>query len=777
MYMKIKIHSYFCLMSFLRDKESWQKAFFRLPILLRENLNNSFVMQNGVSGDFCISFEDSINDKFSTAWSSNTKNFILVDKDSIILYNWLRAKEERISLKAIAENINSFDEYLHTVSQSSYENAVQFTLKIFNEIRNEINDKANGEETLTNLLFIITNGEYKDSTLKKSITNKYIEKFSNGLKQIHNLIPDTNLIVRHSSGQLFYEAHQEIIYFNKQIDLWGNILDDKIIKNNQYSSVHYTPTYLSRTIVENAIGQINLKNKKIKIFDPACGSSEFLSEAIKQLQSLNYKGIIEVIGWDISKIAILTSNFVLNSFKKELGNKLDITIKLVENSLTEVWDRDYDLILMNPPFISWELLDTDKERTAVRETLGEYYDGKPNMAAAFFAKTIHCLNNDGILGCVIPSSILTFDAYKKLRIFCSKVLRINLVGKLGNYVFSNALTDISCFIATKTTKDSGNLPIVLWTNNEKDIPKIALTGLKKMQYSLLSKIDEAGYSIYKSKLNPENYNVNSFKNNEIFLNIEELVSKKLLVRVKDVFNVQQGIRTGNNDIFKVEKGFYENLSAKEKKYFRLNIDNSTISEGKLTLQDYVWYPYDKDGILIKSETELKNLSNSYFNKIKIFKDILSSRARKSSKDWWTLSEPRNWQFKKYPKLISTEFGKAGSFAYDAKGDAVVERGNGWLTIKEVEDEDFYFFYLAIFNSTFFTNLLLIYCKQLAGGSWYDLSKKYTQNIPVPNFDSFDKEDNIYKRIINVGKNLHEGKEINQKDLTALIKIEIYKIGK
>jgi len=41
-----------------------------------------------------------------------------------------------------------------------------------------------------------------------------------------------------------------------------------------------------------------LTKRILKIFDPACGSSEFLIEALKQLKENKYNGEIKVIGWD-----------------------------------------------------------------------------------------------------------------------------------------------------------------------------------------------------------------------------------------------------------------------------------------------------------------------------------------------------------------------------------------------------------------------------------------------------------------------------------------------
>lgn len=111
------------------------------------------------------------------------------------------------------------------------------------------------------------------------------------------------------------------MFFNPQRDLFGGSSNSLSTKTNLYSSIHYTPPFLSRTIVENSLRNLNLQTENLKILDPACGSSEFLVEVLKQLIELNYKGKVEILGWDISETAINTSRFLL-TYEKELFGKI-----------------------------------------------------------------------------------------------------------------------------------------------------------------------------------------------------------------------------------------------------------------------------------------------------------------------------------------------------------------------------------------------------------------------------------------------------------------------
>lgn len=749
----------------------WKQELGLLPVHLNPlKENGGHVMLNGGNGDFCLQTTDLEAEKidlYSKSWSSSTKNFLTLDNDNVYIYNWLNDKIEPIPQKIVAENFNKFYNYLLSKSYKSSKDLVPFVIDIFRQFRNLTFEKSNPVQALNLLFGLLT-------SLEDDVNNIDIEKwglqgfdipdrFDNYVHQIQsgisNVKPELDLIIRHSAGILFQEAQKEVLFFNPQRDLFGGSSSSLSTKTNLYSSIHYTPPFLSRTIVENSLRNLNLKTDTLKILDPACGSSEFLIEVLKQLIELNYQGKVEILGWDISETAINTSRFLLTYEKRTIWkDRLNFNLKLVEDSLLEDWDDNFDLILMNPPFSSWDLLSTKENREAIRLALGNSFIGKkPNQASAFFYKAINHLNENGVIGCVIPSSILTSDSYSKLRNDTNDLVDIKLLGKLGNFVFEDALTDVS-FIIGKKPK-TNHVPTIIWTRNEKGVAQEALRDLRKSTYNNQSSLDKPNFSIYQPIAFPilkESWTPISIKNHNLFKGIERFVVEKRLSRIIDIFNVKQGIRTGNNKAFKISIEEYSNLPEQEKKYFRASTENDSIIDGKLQITSYVWYPYSADGILILTEDEFEEKAPTFYEKISNYKTELSNRARKDDSNWWYLSEHRAWLRKPNLKLISAEFGNSGSFGLDLEGGFVVERGNAWIPKKEFSIEDYYF-YLALFNSTFFDTLLSIYSKQLAGGKWYDLGKKYTKNIPIPNVHIDDvKNSEGYHRLVEIGMQLSIG---------------------
>ncbi len=768
----------------------WKNRLGLLPITLFSSIKQKkFILLNGGYGDFCIDFEPDKKpeDYYSYAWSSNTKNFVTLKDEKIVLYNWLKGEQESYKLDLVSQKIEKFYDYLLQKSYKSEYDIVPFIINIYKSLRNQTNEKAEGVQALNHLFLLLAAFEdgidIKKVDLKKwNISNvestesfdRYVEEFKNGIQSNpNNLKPNVELILRHSAGQLFQEAQKEAVFFNRGMDLFG-LYDSKYTSNQKISnSFHYTPSFLARSIVEYSLSKLNLyEYPTLKILDPACGSSEFLLEVLKQLKSLGFNGNVEINGWDSSKSAINTSKFLLTYEKREWQDKLSLNIELVKNSLTKKWDNDYDIILMNPPFLSWELMEPE-DREIILDVLGKSTKQKPNLASAFVSKSIKHLKPKGILGTVMPTSILLMDSYKNLRNEIKDTLSLLLVGKLGNFVFEHALTDVSILIGKKP--QSSNIPLLLWTKNEKGIVNEAFRELRKINYKQISYVkDNKSYNIYepdKYPINKENWKILSFNEQELIKHLTSLILLNRLKTIQDIFNVKQGIRTGNNKIFKISQEFYNSkLPAEERKYFRPAIDNDSIKKGCLKVNNYIWYPYNQKGIIFKNEEELKIKAPFFYDYLYNHNEIL--KKRKGISFWWTLTRPRNWQYENKLKLTSTEFGKAGSFALDNKGEFVIERGNGWVPKKEFNNDDYYF-YLSIFNSPFFDKLLSIYSKDLLMG--WDLGKKYTKNIPIPEITDELRNSLVFKKLIDFGKLISKEEFFNYENIDDYLKEYIYKI--
>ncbi|MBI9039393.1 MAG: N-6 DNA methylase [Bacteroidales bacterium] len=776
-------------MNELNDISSWKKQLGLLPInLFSSEQKNKYILLNGGYGDFCIDFDSNKNqnDYYSYAWSSNTKNFLTLNNDNVSLYNWLKDKKESYKLTLIQNNLPKFYDYLLKDSYKTEYDIVPYIIDIYRSLRNLTGEAKEGIQAINQLLLLLI--AYQENTCLKDIDfTKWnisnfervagLENYLDRLKNINykNLELNVDLLLRHTAGQLFQEAQKEAIFYNRNQDLFG-FYDSKYDSNYQlYSSFHYTPSFLARSIVEYSISKLNVLEKPmLKILDPACGSSEFLLEFLKQLKSLGYTGSVIINGLDKSESAINISNFLLSYEKREWGDSLSINLQKVNNSLTEDWENDYDLILMNPPFLSWELMSKD-DREIVSSVLGNESKRKPNIASAFIFKSIQSLKETGIIGTVMPSSILLMDSYQKLRNEIKDTLSLLLIGKLGNFVFEHALTDVSILIGQKP-KSVIN-PLLLWTKNEKGMIANAFRDLRKVNYEILPYVKEnKSHNIYVPDEYPEkdNWKINSYAELELKKHLDELILLKKLKPVQYIFNVKQGIRTGNNKVFKISIDIYNSLPKEERNFFRPSIDNDSIKNGFLSIVNYTWFPYsNKCNILISSENELVKKAPYFYKNILLQNKNSLVNRKKKIPYWWSLSDFAPRLLPISVKLVSTEFGKSGSFAFDEKGEFVIERGNGWIPKKEFKNKDYYYFYLSIFNSSFFNELLAIYSKELLKG--WDLGKKYTANIPIPEITEELENSFIFEKLVHFGKQINEGNINYFGVIDEYIKSSIYEL--
>lgn len=753
-------------MNELSNIDYWKKEFGLFPMHLNPLLNEEkYLMLNGGNGDFCLQTHQEkvdISKYFEDAWSTNTKNYLVINENNVIINNWLEGKSETIPREKIEPNIDKFYKYITSKSYRTQDDIVPFILNIFKKLRNVTFEKENPVEAINILFLLLISIEENNNKidldkwgLQDSEIPSNFEYFSEIINNgINSIKPNLDLLLRHASGTLFQEAHREVIYFNPQRDLFGGVSSELITKKQAYSSIHYTPQYLARSIVENAIKNLDLSKESLKILDPSCGSSEFLIEVLKQLKDLNYQGSIIIRGWDSSQPAVNTSNFLLKyENRTQWKNKLQVEIKLIEDSLIENWGQDNDLIVMNPPFISWELLKNKANRDAIRDTLREVFSGgRPNQASAFFYKASRSLGEGGVLGCVLPSSIFSYNSYKKLRNIIEESLSINLIAKLGNFVFEDALTDVSFFVGKKP--NSLNSTKLLWTKNEKGNVQEALRSLRIINSTAQQAIQQKNFSIYTPSNFPvvkNSWKIISLEENDFIKDIERFAIAGNLTTIGEIFNIKQGALLGAKNIFKISKEEYYELIETEKKYFRPVITNNSIKTGKLQVFEYVWYPYDRNGLTINSEAELYKIEFAR-ERLQLNKAILEKRSGISK--WWSLTRPRNWQYVQKKRLYSTRFGSSNSFAFDSIGACIVEEGNAFIPKKEFSNDDYYF-YLSCFTSKTFDLLLSIYSKPIMSG--FDLGKIQIKDIPIPNINLKNtKESNAYYKLVELGKELTEG---------------------
>ena len=94
----------------------------------------------------------------------------------------------------------------------------------------------------------------------------------------------------------------------------------------------------------------------------------------------------------------------------------------------------------------------------------------------------------------MPTTLFTTESYDDIRKQLQEVMSSRLVAKLGNFVFDNALTDVSLYVGHKPKTIMGTR--LLWSSNERGVAQEAICALRKMEANNLREVDKGRYSIY-----------------------------------------------------------------------------------------------------------------------------------------------------------------------------------------------------------------------------------------------------------------------------------------
>lgn len=613
---------------------------------------------------------------------------------------------------------------------------------------------------------------FESSTIESLVT-----QFRSPVGSVNELKVEPQLLVRHASGTVFQEAHYEFLR-GTSTNLFG-VPGPADVKIATRGGTHFTPPGLARSIVEQSLGEIEADN--LTILDPSCGAGAFLHEVLRCLQRRKYRGEVTLIGYDIFPNAVAMARFTLAQARRDWsdGRITEVRIEKRDSLDTDFMWPVADIILMNPPFISWRGM-TLTQREQIVSILGQTYQGRPDYSMAFIDKALNSVKREGIVGTLMPASVLSLSASLKWRKRLLDQAVPRYLAILGDHaLFPHATIAAAYAIFAKRDEEPDDRLISLWTSEKRGTTGEALRNLRKLGLeslphigtvsSTLSSEEDWHVSITNATHLRETPNWRPRPNR-----IEALLARireATRTRVADVFQVRQGIRTGLLKAFVVPGEEYSRLPNKEQVYFRPAVENKNIRDGRILPRDYVFYPSTVGVAPIHDEAGLQRLLPSYYERfLKPNREKLKSRASLRGRDWWHLSWSRSWLEQPEPKLLSAYFGDAGSFAWDDTGEYALVQGFAWLIPSFAQHQDFdlterldykletaadetidyeavldethiYEAYLALLNSSLFESLLSEFCPRVAGGQ-YDLSPRYVDQIPVPDLLALSTESSV-----------------------------------
>jgi len=740
-------------------------------------------MLNGTRGNFCLDFTSSRHEsEQSIAWSADVGHYLRVATSGCELFRWDRAFPEHLEIEDLQpEALFDLQRRLEEQEPVRELSVVQHAKRVFNIIRSTVGRSEDGFAALRAFLVLlacsVTNSEREtvdlgdwslderdrssaleiDDAMWASISGQFINPST--LKDVQLI---AELTLRHAAGQLFQEAHYASSIPNPNQLSFGGIAPPPSRRSSREkpvsAGVFFTPPAIVRTLVEISLEALPSNSTQLTIFDPACGSGEFLREAHRQLRARGYQGTIHVIGMDISETAVLMAKLALAPRVVGHDDLLRVTITVGDSLLNaqDGWPTEVDLILMNPPFISWWNL-SNEQRDLVRYHLGSI-KSKPDISAVFVRRALCALGPRGVFGAVLPTSMLDSTAAAQLRGEILEALSLEFVGRLGNLsMFSSATIDAALVVGSR---GAAGPTTMLWSDHRPHSVTAALRAFRARKNAI--EIGD-GYSIYSAELSDQEdkWSPKPFERQRL------LRSRAGLPKAGELFDVRQGVITGANFAFVLTPEEWGDLPIVEQVLFRPAVLNATIRNGQLRQTDYVFYPYDGGRLIVDTESALQAHAPEYYERF-LLPNVDRLRSRSLNKGrWWALFRPRAQQDQ--PKLISTYYGSEGSFAFDERARYVVVQGYSWFprgaNRAKRFNADLGFAYSAILNSGIFFEALSAIARQIGGGQ-FDLSDRFVSEIPLP--DLFEGKLEEVADLALFGRAMSEAKEIDSNALKRVV---------
>ena len=242
-------------------------------------------------------------------------------------------------------------------------------------------------------------------------------------------------------------------------EMFELFLDDGV---KQSEGQYFTPLPICKFIVASLPLKQKIKEKAepLKAIDYACGSGHFLNEYAYQIKSLvekqerdrYYSHITGIEKEDrLAKVAKVAAYM----HGQEQIKILDADALAPH---TEIQRESYDILVANPPFAVKEFL-----HTLSKETKREYQliqatgeDSDTNTIQCFFLERIyHLMAPDGIVGVIVPSSILsnTDAVHIRTREILLQYFNFVCIAELGSGTFGKTGTNtVVLFLRRKERK-------------------------------------------------------------------------------------------------------------------------------------------------------------------------------------------------------------------------------------------------------------------------------------------------------------------------------------
>jgi len=255
---------------------------------------------------------------------------------------------------------------------------------------------------------------------------------------------------------------QDINLSNSETNhFFGDLFEGLLSKNvHQTEGQFFTPLPIVNFIIKSLPEFPN--NPNTKVLDYACGAGHFLTEFVKSYPQASAYGIEK--SQTLSQVAKIAT--IINGSKDaRIVFKDTLSIFNTRETRFQGFDKDsFDVIIANPPYSVKGFLNTLDEADRAQYELiklvkEKAYGTNRSIESFFIERAKHFLRQNGLIGIVLPSSILSNKdavSVKTRELLFSNFNILSIVG-LGSRTFGSTGTTTVILFAQKVKKNAEGL--------------------------------------------------------------------------------------------------------------------------------------------------------------------------------------------------------------------------------------------------------------------------------------------------------------------------------
>ena len=234
-------------------------------------------------------------------------------------------------------------------------------------------------------------------------------------------------------------------------DLFEGLLSKNV---HQTEGQFFTPLPIVNFII-NSLPQFPNKDK-VKVLDYACGAGHFLTEFIKHYPKAKVYGIEK--SQTLSQVAKIAT-IINGSLDSRIVFKDSLSLMNTMDVRYQGFDKEsFDCIIANPPYSVKGFLDTleqkDRDQFGLSKSIDEKaYSTNRSIECFFVERAQHFLKKDGLMGIVLPSSMLSNEnIYTKTREIIFANFNILAITVMNSRTFGSTGTNTVILFAQKVAK-------------------------------------------------------------------------------------------------------------------------------------------------------------------------------------------------------------------------------------------------------------------------------------------------------------------------------------